>query len=396
MQLLEKCFHNKPVTYMEKKKFFMGFWNYTRTGVLDSVQAAQDWKELGMNLAMSSSFLRGDSKEQLLSQMDEAYKNGIRVIVCDERTLWRNLENGEAVYRKDVASAVEDFGSHPAFYAFSVGDEPARKELEQAIRAVDIVNACSRAFLNFLPMADEPFVSDYLLKNKYAYEDVLAEATERSGLGIICYDNYTQCYMRNKEYGIDQYFDNLRVYRNVAERCKIDFWTTLLCVGHWFYRVPTENDIRWQISTAVAHGAKGLLWFFIYSRDQIEDNYRDAPLDCFYHRTPMFDILARQNNLFMKFFAERFAQARLERVYHYNTAYGKIPLYREGVIEGLEFHSEYENNFVLSEFSSPDGDFLVIVNNMQGADDSDKAFGIYHGRAFSEWLAPGQMAIIEK
>ena len=202
--------------------------------------------------------------------------------------------------------------------------------------------------------------------------------------------------IRNKEYGLDLYFDNLRIYRNVAERCGTDLWTTLLCVGHWFYRVPTENDIRWQISTAVAYGVKGLLWFFIYSRDLIEDNYRDAPLDCFYRRTPMFDILARQNNLFMKFYANRFAQAKLEKVYHYKTAYGGTPLYREGDIAGLDFKSEYGNNYILSEFSSPDGDFLVIVNNMQGANDSDKAYGTFNGRSFQEWLAPGQMAIIEK
>lgn len=386
----------KKDTYMANKKFFMGFWNYTRAGRLNEAQAACDWKELGMNLAMSSIFLRGDDKRLMLAQLDEAEKNEIKLIICDERTLWRNLENGEENYIKEVESAVADFGAHPAFYAFCVGDEPSRKELELAIKAVRIVDARSKAFLNFLPMADEPFVSDYLLKDKHDYEGVLADAVERSGISTICYDNYTQCYMRNKEYGIDQYFDNLRIYRNVAERCGTDFWTTLLCVGHWFYRVPTENDIRWQISTAAAHGVKGLLWFFIYSRDLIEDNYRDAPIDCFYRRTPMFDILARQNNIFMKFFAERFAQAKLEKVYHYKTAYGGMPLYRKGDIAGLDLQSEYGNNLILSEFSSPDGDFLVVVNNMQGAGDSDKVYGTLNEKPFQEWLAPGQMAIIEK
>lgn len=385
--------HNE---YMTNKKFFMGFWNYTRIGDLKEEQAARDWKDLGMNLAISSTFMRGDNKDLMLLQLDAAHKNGIKVIVCDERTLWRNLDDGEEAYIKGVDSAIADFGNHPAFYAFLVGDEPSRKELEQAITAVRIVNARSKAFLNFLPMADEPFVSDYLLQEKHEYEDVLVDAMERSGLSTVSYDNYSQCYIQNREYGLDLYFDNLRVYRNVALRCGCDFWTTLLSVGHWFYRVPTEDDIRWQISTAVAHGAKGLLWFFIYTRNQIEDNYRDAPIDWFYHRTPMFDIMARQNNLFMKFFAERLAQARLEKVYHYNTAYGGMPLYKAGDIEELDFRSEYGSNFILSEFSSLEGDFLLIVNNMQGADNSDKAYGTWHGKTFSEWLSPGQMVIIEK
>lgn len=381
---------------MMNKKFFMGFWNYTRIGTLNEEQAARDWKELGMNLAMSSTFMCGDDKSRMLLQLDEAHKNGIKLIICDERIFWHNLERGEETYITDVEAAVADFGSHPAFYAFLVGDEPPRRELEYAIRAIRIVNERSKAFLNFLPMADEPFVSDYWLKEKHEYEDVLVKAMEQSGLSTVCYDNYSQCYIHNKEYGLDLYFDNLRIYRNVAKRCNCDFWTTLLSVGHWFYRVPTEDDIRWQISTAVAHGAKGLLWFFIYARDQIEDNYRNAPIDCFYQKTPMFNILATQNNLFMKFFAKRLAEAKLEKVFHYNTAYGGMPLYSEGDIEELKFCSEYGNNFILSEFSSEEGDFLLVVNNMQEMDASDRAYGTYGEKTFSEWLAPGQMVIIEK
>ena len=248
---------------MTENKFFMGFWNYTRIGVLDSKDAAKDWKELGINLAMSSVYLRSDDKNLMLSQLDEAHKNGIQVIVYDERTMWKNLENGEEAFRKDVEDAIEDFGAHPAFYAFFVGDEPPRRELERAIRAIQIVNERSKAYLNFLPMGDEPFVSDYGLKNKYEYEDVLVDAMKRSGLSTVCYDNYAQCYIHNREYGLNSYFDNLRVYRNVAHRVGCDFWTSLLSVPHWSYRNLTEDDIRWQISTAVAHGAKGLQWFYL-------------------------------------------------------------------------------------------------------------------------------------
>ena len=73
-----------------------------------------------------------------------------------------------------------------------------------------------------------------------------------------------------------------------------------------------------------------------------------------------------------------------------------MPLYKPGDIEGLEFQSEYGYNYIISEFSSPDGDFLLLVNNMQGAEQSDKAYGTWHGKTFSKWLAPGQMAIIDK
>ncbi len=380
----------------KKQNFYCGFWNYTFCGALDAKKAAKDWKELGMNLGMSSIYNEKDDKQVILDQLNEAQKNGVKLIICDWRTVWRNLQNGREEYIRLAEEAIADFGNHPAFYAFSVGDEPPRRELEQAIEAVKIINAHSNAFLNFLPMADEPFVSDYLLKEKHEYKDVLIDAVKRSGLRNVCYDNYTQCRIKDREYGLNMYFDNLRIYRETAKECGVDMWTTLLSVGHWFYRVPTEDDIRWQISTAAAHGAKGLLWFFLYTRSKIEDNYRDAPIDWFYNRTETFGRMARQINLFMKFYADRFAEAELKNVYHVNTAYGGNELYKNGAIENFEFSSEYGNDFIVSEFSSPRGDFVAVVNNSQAADGSDRAFGIYGDKKFSLWLAPGQLWIVEK
>ena len=57
---------------------------------------------------------------------------------------------------------------------------------------------------------------------------------------------------------------------------------------------------------------------------------------------------------------------------------------------------EYGNDFIVSEFSSPRGDFVAVVNNSQAADGSDRAFGVYGDKKFSLWLAPGQLWIVEK
>ena len=127
----------------------------------------------------------------------------------------------------------------------------------------------------------------------------------------------------------------------------------------------------------------------------MEDNYRNAPFDCFYQKTRMFEYLSRQNKIFMKYYADRFASATLKNVYHYNTAYGGFPVYKDGDIEGLSFRSKYGNNYIISEFTSKQGDFLAVVNNMQGENDSDNAHGIWKGKPFSAWFAPGQLCILE-
>lgn len=108
----------------KKQNFYCGFWNYTFCGALDAKKAAKDWKELGMNLGMSSIYNEKDDKQVILDQLNEAQKNGVKLIICDWRTVWRNCKTAERnifVLRKKRSRISET----PAFYAFSVGDEAA-------------------------------------------------------------------------------------------------------------------------------------------------------------------------------------------------------------------------------------------------------------------------------
>ena len=89
----------------------------------------------------------------------------------------------------------------------------------------------------------------------------------------------------NREEGIEYYFYNLNRFREYALKAGVDLWTTLLSVGHMVFSVPTEDEIRWQISTAAAHGAKVIFWFYIYGR-LLESNYRQSPFDQYDEKTP--------------------------------------------------------------------------------------------------------------
>ena len=44
--------------------FTMGFWNYVRTGDLVPAAAAQDWKALGFNMAMSTEYDCGVNRKE--------------------------------------------------------------------------------------------------------------------------------------------------------------------------------------------------------------------------------------------------------------------------------------------------------------------------------------------
>ena len=377
---------------MKKEDFPIGFWNYVECGRLDVQRSVEDWKELGMNCAMSCDAFSVADTAYMTASLDAAAKEGLRLIVCDSRTQWKNyIGKGEAEFRNDVKAAAADFGGHEAFLAFHVGDEPDADTWPAMLAAAKIVNEYARAFVNFFPLFDEDFVAR-VGTDHAGYLDKIADAVRETGLETLCYDCYNQCFVHDGEMGINSYFYNLNSFRETAKRCGVKMWTTLLSVGHWCYRVPNEDDMRWQISTAVAHGAQGLLWFYVYER-RLESSYRLAPFDMYYKKTETFDRLARQNKIFADHFAARLAGASLRRVFHIRTAYGNTPIYTEGCIEGLTIREKFANPLIVSEFGSPEGDFLLVVNNSQT--DIERITGEYAGKHFDEWLSPGQMLVLE-
>ena len=272
-------------------------------------------------------------------------------------------------------------------------DEPAKELWADMLKAVKIVKEYARPFINFLPFFDEDFEKT-LGTNHAGYAKMLEDAVKETGLRQICYDCYFQMFENNREEGIGYYFHNLNEYRMLSEKTGVDFWTTLLSVGHWAFRVPTEDDIRWQISTACAHGAKSIFWFYIYGR-LLESSYRQSPFDQYYNKTATFDALARQMRLFNDHFADRLAGAKLLEVYHAGKTYGGTPLYTPGCIEGLFFRRAWGMPMIVSKFVDENGkEFLLFVNNSQ--DKIERIEGEYKGKKLFNWFAPGQMLIVEE
>lgn len=373
-------------------RFPIGFWNYTTAGTLNASESADDWKQLGMNVAMSSTLPLGGDKQDIIDCLNESQKRGIKVIVCDQRTNWSTYTDfGEEKYKAGVMQAAKDFGSHPAFYAFHVGDEPHIDEWNDMENSLKIVNSVSNGFVNFLPLYDENGPEWHGIK--YAgYADLIVKTALNTGLKVICYDFYTQCEYHYDEKGINDYYKNLVFFRDIALRANAAFWTTLLSVGHWKYRVPTVDDVRWQLYTAVAHGVNGILWFFIYEREK-DSSYRGSPINCFYEKTSLFYDLSTENRVFLKYYAHNFIGAELKNVYHLKKVYAGQKEFKPQSVKSLNLNRNCGSALIISEFSGKNGDFITITNNEQR--DIEQVFGEYNGKTFDEWLAPGQLIVLK-
>ena len=344
--------------------FPIGFWNYAPVRLFDAA-CVRDWADAGMTLAMSPEFGPdpGDTR-RMLSILDAAAERNIRVILCHAHGYAQHATWDEAVYRQRFAACVETYGAHPAVFGFHVGDEPDTRDFSRFSAAMRIQKELAphlSPFGNLLPL-HPGFESRVGHASWAAYLDAYCAAARPD---FLCYDCYCQM-SRDAENltddGFDLYFRNLREYSEAGARHGIPYWTTVLSVGHFRLRRPTEDDFRWQLNTAVAHGAKGILYFFLYMREP-HGNYRVPPIDEHYERTETYAWLSRVNRTFHKTVGPVFAGLELRAAYHSGKTYGG---FAEPCGTGRILRAE-GGPLVVSEFVRPcDGaEFVAVVNNSQ-------------------------------
>lgn len=343
-------------------KFPIGFWNYTATGQ-QTAKDVKDWADLGMTMANSPEFWEGHDKQCMLDILDACAEHDIKVILCDHRARWYGISDDPEGAKAKFAAALADFGDHPAVLGFHVGDEPNtdkafmescmahKMQLEMAPHLLP--------HLNYLPYWENQ--EETLLKAP-TFTDWAKRMQEEADLKVLCYDCYAQ--MNPEEAGTQMYFTNLRKFVEAADATGITPWTTLLSVGHFRYRCPSEDDLRWQLNTAVASGMKGILWFFIYERTPVS-NYRLPAIDEFGERTPTFGALSRVNRHFLHQFGDFFLHAEHKYTCHVGKAFGGYDLFEPGVTCDTLLNVTCDHGLpaVVSWFEKDGETYVAVVNN---------------------------------
>lgn len=381
-------------------KYRIGFWNYVNLGVLDNKRAVDDWEELGFNLAISFEYGPSSDKALMLDLLDKCLVKNIKVIISDYRTTYREAKKlPQEEFKREVLEAYKDFGSHPATFGFSIGDEPDKDHFEYAIKSYNIVKEIMpnlTPFINFYPyFVDESFESVMGVKRE-EYQKKIEYFLEKTNAPLISYDCYSQCAIFESDIYLEMYFKNLEIFGNACKKYNAILYTSLLSVGHWAYKVPTLDDIRWQLNVSIAHGCVGLLWFFVYERD-LDGSYRMSPIDCFNKRTYMFDYLRRENNIFKHYYLDKFNEYEFVNVKHYLKTFAGFEKFSgDDYIESIETIINPEP-FAISKFISKGKTMYMVTNLSQDKPSCIKLhFKKDHKKNDSNiWFTPGGMEIFE-
>ena len=346
------------------KKFPIGFWNYHDVSKLRAKDVS-DWVELGMTMANTPNFTPESDKQRMLEILDACEQHGIKAVVCDSRSLWYGAKSNQEEYAKQFGAAYEDFGRHSAVFGFFVGDEPStQKQWEEACAAYRIQKSVApelTPFLNLMPYhyweTDGRSVMD--IDGAFAW---IKRMKEEAGMPLLSYDCYEQ--MNPEEEGTHTFFKNLKLAREHATKLQIDPWVTLLSAGHFRFRCPTEDDLRWQLNTSIACGMKGIMWFIVYER-VCRVNYRLPPFDAFGQRTETFTWLSRTNRYFLHQFGDFFLRAKHIKTFHLGTAYGGYELWKAGQSDDVVWDVTSRHNLpaVIGFFELDGEKYVAVVNN---------------------------------
>jgi len=336
------------------KRLPVGFWNYLTLGQHGKhVNAAEvrDWANAGFTVTKGPDF---DPKNpQQLKRMKQllswAQKHEIKLIVRDPRT------GG-----KELPKALADFRDHPAVFGFHVCDEPFRVSYKGAFQHSRRLKKAApelHPFINLGP--HEPGNEDFLGFPTYA--DYVTATAEQGQVDFLCYDCYFQ--MRPGTSGWDLYFANLRLMREGSWRHGIPFWTTLLSVGHFDYRCPNVDDLRWQFHTAICSGSTGVLWFFYYMRNP-HSNYRFSPVDENWEKTQTYNDLRWIQNAFHKRYGDLFLRLVPTRVTFYPEPFGGGEVFSPNDLL-VKVETEHRGSrLLIGEFADLQGRrYVMVVNN---------------------------------
>jgi hypothetical protein len=390
--------------------FPIGFWNYAPVEIFDEAKI-QEWADAGVTLTMSPEYSPTPENIAHMKQiLDWSQARNIKLIICDPRV--RAGGGLRDDYAAQAALVTKDFGAHPAVFGFHILDEPGVADFEGTCKAVRLAKDAAptlHPFVNLLPWY--PGVG-----TRVGYHDwgtYLDDYLKKSEADFLCYDCYSQ--MNPDKTGWPMYFKNLTEYGGAARRGGVPFWTTILSVAYEHCPPPTEDDIRWQFNTAVAYGAQGIFYYVFYMRAP-SGNYRMAPIDEFWDRTPVFDALKRTNKGFTHRYGRLFLDLTLQKATQHPKALPGCETFApDDVVKAVT--AAPDTSLIISRFADKESrPWIAVVNNsvtesahialtFAGAatsvfqynwDCQEAGIGVVKtdgGVKADIWLAPGQLEI---
>ncbi len=369
------------------EKFFPVMpWNY----VPNDKQVVQKIKECGFTVA-------GFAAPATLKTLQAA---GLKGIVQDPKIYnydWTKVD--PKVARSNVVAAIKPLAKNPAVYGYYLRDEPPTTFFPGLSSVASVVHELAPdkwAYINLFPN----YAENWQLAAS-SYEEYLEKFVAACHPQQLSYDHYALMDDGSLREG---YWRNLEQMRVASKKYNLPFWNIVLSVAHFNYREPSAADLRFEVYSSLASGARGLA-YFTYFAPQV-GNYRGAPIDQFGNPTPTWGWLQNVNLQIQKL-APTLLDLTSDDVYHF----GSIP----NGCHGPSTNSLVANmgaDFAVGDFTHTNGTRYVMVVNknvtksavgwpeFRKSPKAVKLISPYTGQPIAfegeqVWVAPGAGALLK-
>lgn len=255
-------------------------------------------RECGINFINGFHYFE-NSNSRILKVLDYCRNNNLKYF-ANKATVAEDIikysKNADNSLLIKFINGIKPYVEHPAFVGELLIDEPG-KPLFGAI------SAFTKAFEEAYPdkIWHVNLFPSYATGGIQApnYDDYISNWLLTVPSKHISFDSYPLLATGGI---INDYFYNLDIIRSKSRFRKIPFWTFIQTLsiagtpGVPDKREPSETDIRWQVWTNLAFGAKGIQYFCYWSPGNGSERFGEALIGFNGEKTVRYDYVKKINN----------------------------------------------------------------------------------------------------
>ncbi len=230
-------------------------------------------KDSGINIINYSANDASDELSLVKNNLALAEKYGIGLFVND-KTLTENLTNDE------LSKKLEKYALYESFLGIHIVDEPSYSKADDNPRPLENYTGLSKklnAFSNitgFINMVaeDATTVNKYWFGNRIKdyYNEYWEQYMKDASSQVISSDDYPfNNGLKEDATDANGYFRTLGTTRSQSLKNNVPFWSYVQAGGNYDNDtdetnadlVANEAETYWNVNTALAFGAKGIVWF---------------------------------------------------------------------------------------------------------------------------------------
>jgi len=230
-----------PAARFVQDRFAVGFWVLPE---FDSTTADERYAEIAAaNFSMVISLWGAPPKEQLSEQIALCKKYDLKLVT------------------RTYDMPPEQLPEADVLWGYYLTDEPNTADFPALARQVEQIRTARPGRLAYINLFPNYATAGQLLAP--TYDEYIARFLKEVPVDVLCMDHYPLFTPTTD--GRDAYCENLEVMRKFSLAAGIPFWNFFNTMPFYQHTDPTEDQLRWQIFTSLAYGAKGVLYFCYFT-----------------------------------------------------------------------------------------------------------------------------------